>query len=701
MGHNIFKNAGKNRLIESLRAKNDDPFLVKEGKFRFGQLKDSFYYTDWTEQSFLADSSHKEIVSRSFDFSKLQYLALAAMIALMVLLIRASWLQIIKNDYYSLLAEDNRLRAEVLDPKRGIIYTSDLKPLVRNTANFVLYFRPIDLPKNELVRDNLLRQISQILDGGQTATDDIFAATGTAPINIVADSSQFYKLKESLSKVAIGSLESYQSLFVVDNIDYDKAMLIALKLPDWPGVFLSSKIRREYLLPATDGGSTVLGESSFAHILGYTGKINDSELKTLGASYSPIDYVGKMGIEYSWEKELKGIPGRKNIEVDALGRQKKVVNEVSAVNGVNLQLALDADLQLKAEEVANAYLKKANLHRAAVIVMNPDNGEILALVSLPGYNNNLFARGISQKEYDKFLEDINQPLFNRAVSGEFPSGSTIKPIFAAGALQEKVITEVTSFLSTGGLRIGEWFFPDWKAGGHGVIDVKKAIANSVNTFFYYIGGGYGDFKGLGVSGLVKYARLFGLGESTGIDLPGERAGFVPTADWKEQIKKEPWYIGDTYHFAIGQGDVLVTPLQVANYTAAIANGGILYEPHLVSKILGEDNKIIEEIKPVVIRRDFIDTANLKIVRAGMRETVTLGSARSLNALPVSVAGKTGTAQWSTKKSPHAWFIGFAPYDNPRVAIMVLVEEGVEGSTIAVPIAKDILNWYFSNKPNWN
>ncbi|MFA5109083.1 MAG: penicillin-binding protein 2 [Patescibacteria group bacterium] len=699
MGHNIFKNAGKNRLIESLRAKNDDLFLVKEGKFRFGQLKDSFYYTDWTEQSFLADSSHKEIVSRSFDFSKLQYLALAAVIALMVLLLRASWLQIIKNDYYSLLAEDNRLRAEVLDPKRGIIYTSDLKPLVRNTANFVLYFRPIDLPKNELVRDNLLRQISQILDGSQTATDDIFAATGTAPINIVADSSQFYKLKESLSKVDIGSLESYQSLFVVDNIDYDKAMLIALKLPDWPGVFLSSKIRREYLLPAADGGSTVLGESSFAHILGYTGKINDSELKTLGAGYSPIDYVGKMGIEYSWEKELKGTPGRKNIEVDALGRQKKVVNEVPAVNGVNLQLALDASLQLKAEEVTNAYLKKANLHRAAVIVMNPDNGEILALVSLPGYNNNLFARGISQKEYDKFLEDINQPLFNRAVSGEFPSGSTIKPIFAAGALQEKVITEVTSFLSTGGLRIGEWFFPDWKAGGHGVIDVKKAIANSVNTFFYYIGGGYGDFKGLGVSGLVKYARLFGLGESTGIDLPGERAGFVPTADWKEQIKKEPWYIGDTYHFAIGQGDVLVTPLQVANYTAAIANGGILYEPHLVSKILGEDNKIIEEIKPVVIRRDFIDTANLKIVRAGMRETVTLGSARSLNALPVSVAGKTGTAQWSTKKSPHAWFIGFAPYDNPQVAIMVLVEEGVEGSTIAVPIAKDILNWYFSNKSN--
>ena len=698
MSPKFFRIPRNNSLTELLRRKNDDPFLVKEGRFHFGELKDSAYYADWTEASFLADTSHKEMVSRSFNFQKLRYFILGAVILLAVLVIRTFWLQVNRNDYYSLLSESNRLRAEIIEPKRGIIYTSDLEPLVRNKANFVLYFKPIDLPKDELLRDKLLRQISRILSGDDQAVPKTQIDSGAGQISISADNPVFYQLKETLSKVKLGSLESYQPLFVADNIEYDKAMLIALEIPDWPGVFLSSKTRREYLTDSGTSSPVVLGETSFSHILGYTGKINEAEMKDLDDKYSPIDYIGKMGIEYAWEKELKGSPGRKNIEVDALGRQKKIINEVPAVDGYNIQLSLDFRLQQKVEEVTRAYLKKAGLHRAAVIMMNVNNGEILSLLSLPSYDNNLFARGISQTEYDKFLDDPNRPLFNRAVSGEFPSGSTIKPIFAAGALQEKIITETTTFLSSGGLRIGEWFFPDWKAGGHGPTDVRAALAWSVNTFFYYIGGGYGDFKGLGVAGLVKYAELFGLGETTGVDLPGERAGFVPTAQWKEDAKKEPWYIGDTYHFAIGQGDVIVTPLQVANYTAAVANGGTLYRPHLVSKLLSPDNKVVRNIDPLVLRQDFINPSNLKIVREGMRETVTLGSARSLAALPVTVAGKTGTAQWSTKKAPHAWFIGFAPYDKPEIAITVLVEEGVEGSAIAVPIAKDILNWYYSGRP---
>lgn len=702
MSPKFFQMARKNRFIESLRPQREDPFSVQEGRLSFGELKDSFYYADWAEGSYLADTSHKEMVSRSFDFRRLKYFVLMAILSFAILGLRTFWLQVTKNNYYSLLSEGNRLRAETIEPKRGIIYTNDLKPLVRNKANFVLYFKPIDLPKDELVRDDLLRQMSRIIEGKSTSSlpetkaGPVKSGEVGAGVSVMADDATFYQLKEALAKVKLGSLESYQPLFVKDNIDYDTAMLLALRLQDWPGVYLSSKIRREYLSPLATSSSSVLGVSSFSHILGYTGKINDAELKVGGDDYSPIDYVGKMGIEYSWEKELKGSPGRKNIEVDALGRQKKIINEIPAQDGYNLELSLDAGLEQQAEAITSAYLKKANLHRAAVIVMNPNNGEILALVSLPAYDNNLFAKGISQDEYNKFLNDPDHPLFNRAVSGEFPSGSTIKPIFAAGALQDKIITETTSFLSNGGLRIGEWFFPDWKAGGHGQTDVKKALALSVNTFFYYIGGGFGDFKGLGVSGLVKYARLFGLGEKTGIDLPGERPGFVPTADWKETVKKEPWYIGDTYHFAIGQGDVLVTPLQVANYTAAIANGGTLYEPHLVTKILGTDNQVVEDITPKIIRSNFIDPADLQIVRAGMRETVTLGSARSLNSLSVAVAGKTGTAQWSTKKGPHAWFIGFAPYDKPEVAITVLVEEGVEGSTIAAPIARDILSWYFAN-----
>jgi len=698
----------KKSWLNALQDKNSDPFAVKEGDFRFGQLKDSVYYSDWTEESFLSDNGRKETVSRTFNLNKLKYFAYVSFLFLIILLARSIWLQVVKNDYYRLLAEDNRLRAEIIEPKRGIIYDKSMRPLVRNKANFVLYFRPIDLPKDELVRDNLIRAISQVLENGQASSSDIFtknnnSIAGLASDNqtqLVADNAYFYQMKDALAKVQIGSLEAYQPLFIMDNIDYDKAMLIDLNLPNWPGVFLSNKIRREYISPTPDG-SVVSGESSLAHVLGYTGKINDQELQTLGPDYSLIDYVGKTGLEYSWEKELKGVAGKKNIEVDALGRQKNVINEVPETDGSNLLLSLDFDLQQKAEEVTKAYLKKANLQRASVVIMNPNNGEIMALVSLPGYDNNLFAKGISQADYTKFLNDPNQPLFNRTVSGEFPSGSVIKPIFASGALQEKIITETTSFLSTGGLHIGQWFFPDWKAGGHGQTDVKKALAESVNTFFYIIGGGYKDFKGLGVDGLAKYARMFGLGQITGIDLPGEKPGFVPSAEWKQKTKNEAWYIGDTYHFAIGQGDVLVTPLQVANYTAAIANGGTLYEPHLVSKILDSNNQVIKSIEPKIISQTAVDQANLEIVREGMRQTITTGSARSLNTLPVEVAGKTGTAQWSTKKGPHAWFIGFAPYDKPQLVIMVLVEEGVEGSTISAPIAKDILNWYFSPRPGSN
>jgi len=705
MALKIFKRTKNDRLVEVLRDKAADPFSVKEGRFKFGQLRDAVYFSDWTEQSFLSDSGHKEMVTRSFNFSKLKYFAFLVVFVLLVLLIRSAWLQVIKNNYYHFLAEGNRLRAEVIEPKRGIIYTKDFEPLVRNKANFVLYFRPIDLPKNELVRDNLIRRLSRILEGEPAPLTDIFSlatsslATSTdnsSSLNLISDNASFYKIKELLAPIKIGSLESYQPLFIIDNIDYDKAMLISLELQSWPGVFLTNKIRREYLLP-NGRDATVLGESSLAHILGYTGKINDQELKKLGEDYSLIDYLGKAGLEYSWEKELKGHAGQKNIEVDALGRQKKIINEAPATDGYNLLLSLDLGLQQKAEEVTTAYLKKSGLKHASVIIMNPNNGEILALVSWPTYNNNLFAAGISQTDYNKFLNDPDQPLFNRSISGEFPSGSTIKPVFAAGALQEGIINEKTSFLSTGGLSIEEWFFPDWKAGGHGVTDVRKALALSVNTFFYYIGGGYHDFKGLGLSGLVKYSRLFGLGELSGIDLHGEASGFVPTKDWKESVKKEPWYIGDTYHFAIGQGDVLVTPLQVANYTAAIANGGKLYRPHFVTKILDDNNQVVKEINNQPLRENFIDTRNLEIVREGLRQTVTLGSARSLNDLPVSSAGKTGTAQWSTKKSPHAWFTGFAPYEKPEIVITVLVEEGVEGSTMAVPIARDILNWYFRNK----
>ncbi len=657
-------------MIKGLRSfhfwkkiKIDNPFFIQEGRFKYGKIDDFSYKLQWTEDSFSPDVGKKDIVGKAFNYSQIPFLGFFLFIFIFILLSRSAYLQIVKGDYYYKMAEGNRIRFERIEAKRGVIYDNHLRPLVRNTANFLLYFIPADLPQGEEL-DSIFLDISTIL--------------GTSTIE---------EAKSSLKQIRKGSLESYKPLFVADNIEYEKAMFLYLKSAHWPGVVLSNKSRRQYELPA----------KSLSHILGYTGKINQKELEEFGDEYLPIDYIGKMGIEYFWENELKGKNGKKQIEVDALGKEKKILSEEKGEDGHNLVLSIDVEAQKKLEEIITSYLKKLKLKRAAGIVMDPNNGEIIAMVSIPFYDNNIFARGISYKEYQELINNPDHPLFNRAISGEYPSGSTIKPVLAAAALQERIISEYTSFLSTGGLRIGQWFFPDWRAGGHGLVDVRKAIAQSVNTFFYYIGGGYKDFKGLGIDRIIYYYKLFGLGSQTGIDLAGEASGFVPTPEWKEKVKGEPWYIGDTYHISIGQGDLLVTPLQVANFTSVFANKGKLYRPHLVKQILSSDDKLLIEVNDPPVRANFIDLYNIKVVREGMRQTVLNGSARSLQSVPVSVAGKTGTAQWSSKHKPHAWFTGFAPFDKPQIVITVLVEEGGEGSYVSVPIAKEFLEWYFKKE----
>lgn len=681
--------AFSNKSLLEKSEPQENPFVIKEG--RFGALKDAFYYTDWTEHSFIADNTRQaEAVGLTFDLRRLFWVRLVVVVALGIILSRTVFLQIIKGDYYYGLSQGNRLRSEIIEPKRGIIYDRNLAPLVHNGANFVLYVIPHDLPKDEETRDALLRQMVNILEG---VNDKAEAKSAENSLNLVQDSPLFLQIKEQLAAIKSSSFRAYEPFFIADNIEYDRAIRLYLEVNGEPGVFLSNKIRRVYEISAVDNSA------SLSHLLGYTGKISEKELKEKQNQhqYTPIDYIGKSGLEYVWEKSLKGQPGRKDSEVDALGRVSKVVSETTAIDGFNVQLALDKGLQQQSELVLRRYLEKLNLVGGSVIALDPRNGEVLAMVSLPAYDNNLFARGITSEEYQKFIEDPARPLFNRAVSGEYPSGSTVKIVVATAALEEKVISESTSVVSTGGLHVGVWTFPDWKPGGHGIVNVRKAIANSVNTFFYYIGGGYQDFPGLGVDRLEKYLKLFGLDEKTGIDLTGERTGFVPSAAWKKKAKGESWYIGDTYHLAIGQGDLSVTPIQVANYTATVANGGTLYQPRLVKAILDDKNQLIREVPSVVIRGNLADPNNLRIVREGMRETVTAGSARSLQSVPVAVAGKTGTAQWSSKKDPHAWFAGFAPYDDPQIAIVVLVEEGREGSSVATPIAKEILSWYFGGR----
>lgn len=673
-------------ILKYLKPKQEkhsgNPFVVQTGRFGNAQ-SDTVYRTGWTEDTYVAAAKQKqETIGQNFETNKLLFIGSILLLFLLLLIGRVAWLQIGRGDYYYQMAEGNRIREEKIEPQRGIIYDRQMNVLVHNKANFMLYFVPVDLPTGAAL-DQLMNDVQKIV--------------GTIDLTSV---------RQKLAGIKKNSLDAYQPLFVEDNIDYDKAMQLYLKSANWPGVVLSSKSNREYAYatlpdnnnPTAKASSTAQYSISLSHVMGYTGKINEDELKKYGNQYQPIDYIGKTGVEYFWENELRGVNGQKQIEVDALGKERQVINETDAVPGNGLVLTIDINQQIKLEQLLQQELDKIHLQKGVAVVMDPNNGEILAMVSLPAYNNNDFAKGISPQEYAALSKDPNQPLFNRVVSGEYPSGSTIKPILAAAALQEGVITANTTVLSTGGLRVGQWFFPDWKAGGHGVTDVRKALAWSINTFFYYIGGGYQNFQGLGPERMVHYEQLFGLGAQTGVDLPGEATGFLPTPAWKEKAKGEKWYIGDTYHISIGQGDLLVTPLQVAMYDCVFANGGTLYRPHLVKSIVDGATKEISDVKNDSVRTNFISPSNIEIVREGMRQTVTGGSAQRLQSVPVPVAGKTGTAQWSSDKNklPHGWFIGFAPYDHPQIAIMIMIEAGGEGSTVATPIAQDFLTWYFSS-----
>jgi penicillin-binding protein 2 len=513
---------------------------------------------------------------------------------------------------------------------------------------------PSDLPESQSQRETILKNISSILNIEEDKLAEVILNQNTKSVNPVL-------LKE--------------------NANQEQVLMLAEKLAGLPGIFLDNTAIRSY-------------ESSmiFAPVIGYDGKITKEELAG-NPDYLMTDYIGKTGLEKEYEKELRGVHGAMQVEVDSSGNVKKNLGTISPQTGQDLFLNIDEGLQKIIYDKLTALTEKSESKTAAAVAIDPRNGKVLALVSLPSYDNNLFAQGISNQDYKNIIDNKDLPLFNRAINGEYPPGSTIKPAVAAAALSEGTITaETTVNDSSGAIHVGAWRFGDWKT--HGVMNVRSAIAQSCDVFFYSVGGGYGNIPGLGMDRMKKYENLFGFGSPTGIDLLGESSGFIPDEKWKEDNKGEKWYIGDSYHAAIGQGDVTVTPLQLANYTAAIANGGTLYSPKIVNHIRSGDG-VDRFVEPEIIRKNFVNQNVLNIVREGMRQTVTEGSARSLNQLPVAVAGKTGTAQFGSNEKTHAWFISFAPYDNPEIAMIVLVEGGGEGSSTAVPVTKEVLDWYFS------
>ena len=578
---------------------------------------------------------------------------------LFIFLGRSINLQISRGTYYHKLADGNRYHTYTIVSPRGKIFDRNGNILATNIPSFILTMTISGLPKEKKIRDEEFEKISTLVGVQRTDLDLLLT--------------QNIKRKD-------------EHIPVIRGIPHESAMRLSIEIAELPGFDLIASTQRNY-------PSSVL---SLSHILGYAGKISSDEYERLaGEQYRPIDLIGKTGVEQNSERALRGIPGNKIVEINASGSELSVISKTDPTPGFDLILGLDLNFQKYIETRLQDTLMANGAKRGTVIAMDPQTGVIRAMVSLPTYDNNLFASGIDEEQYKYLSEDENLPLFFRGISGEYPSGSIFKPIVAYAALAENVISEHTSFLSTGGIRIGEWFFPDWKSGGHGVTDVRKAIAESVNTFFYIIGGGLDPTVGLGVERIVDYAKRFGFGMKTGIDAPGESDGFLPTKDWKLQVKGERWYVGDTYHLSIGQGDFLTTPIQMAQMTSIFANGGTMHKPHFVEEIQNRNNRT-----PVEIEASQIQSLNLnalKIVREGMRQTVVSGSAKPLQVLQFPVAGKTGTAQSKVDRPTHAWFTGFGPYENPTLTVTILIEEGGESFTAAVPLAKDVFAWWFAHQ----
>jgi penicillin-binding protein 2 len=487
---------------------------------------------------------------------------------------------------------------------------------------------------------------------------------------------------------------------------------------DWPGVLVQIEPVREYIYgPLT------------SHILGYIGPIPESQAQTYqDEGYDPNRHlVGLTGVEYTFENELRGLDGHKLVEVDVAGREVQTVGEPEAVvPGHNLRLTLDLDLQQAVEEILSEHMKSLYKKQGVVVAMAPQTGEILAMLSLPTYDNNEFTGGISPEALKALQEDANRPLVNHAISGQYPPGSTFKIIVASAGLEEQTIDTSTRYYCGGILWLPNRFYPDDPSlaqpfycwihhdyhGSHGSLSVVSALGQSCDIFFYQVGGGYRDhFEGLGEERIGYYAELFGMGARTGIDLPGEAPGLVPTTKWKRVNYSESWVTGDTYNMSIGQGFVLATPLQVLNSAAAVANGGTVYRPQIVREVLDGEGNIIQAFAPDVIRQLPVSQENINTVRQGMRAAVAGSGATAwaIDVPGVAVAGKTGTAEFFIDRNKdglpdrdregnlptHAWFTAFAPYQDPEIALVVFVFGGGEGSGTAVPIANEILNYYFS------
>lgn len=610
------------------------------------------------DDSFI-DEDPELILSQDQPLSRPNLLLSIVLVASLIIFGRLFYLQIVKGSRNFLLAEGNRIRQISIPAPRGIIYDANDQPFVKNVVRYSLVIIPAELPKNDDDRRAIFEKILPITPEKERAQlDNLF--------------------NNRLDYPTINPTE------LLTTVNYEEAINWQIDFFDKPGLVILKEPQRQY--------SNLVG---LGHILGFLGRADRKFLKK-HPEYLLTDLIGKTGLELNYEDQLRGIRGAQQFEVNAKGQLQRTLATIVPKQGHNLRLTLDSELQNVAQRALKASQETAV--KAVAIAINPKTGGVLAMVSLPDFDPNIFLKP-DNEAITAIFNDMNQPLVNRAIAGQYPSGSTIKPLWAVAGLQEKVVHPNWAIDTPPEIQIGEFKFLDWK--DHGLTDIKRAIAESNNIFFYAVAGGWDRMKGLGIERMVKYMQMYNFGEKTGIDLPGEASGFVPTPAWKQKTKQERWYIGDTYHLGIGQGDILVTPLQLLVAESAIFNDGKIMQPYLVERIIDTSGQIIRQIMPKTVRELPIDPQHLQTVKEGMRLTVTEGSARSLNDLldkqnrPVEVAGKTGTAQFGSEGKTHAWFVGFAPWHDPEIGVIVLVEGGGEGHAVAAPIAKQIFQYWFS------
>lgn len=567
-----------------------------------------------------------------------------SVLVIAVLIGRAAYLQIYQGEYYAGLADGNRIRIVPSMAPRGTFYDRNGELLVTNRPGFSVSLLPLTAP----ISDDVIARLSDLL---KVPTVEI--------------------------KTKIAGHSGFNPIRIKTDVTPDIVSIIEEQKSQYPGVVIEVTPIRDYIL-----------RQEGAHTFGYVSEINDTELEKMkDEGYKSGDIIGKFGIEKIYDKELRGENGGQQVEVDVSGKPVQILGRKEPVPGDDLELTIDIKLQQAAEKAVDEQLTQIGAHAAAAVVMNPQTGEILAMVSRPAFDPNLFAHGISSKDWNQLNNNPYHPMDNKTITGEYPPGSTFKIVTGTAALTEGVVTPDEQIFDSG----HHWIIPKGNADGEalGWLNFRSALAHSDNVYFYEMG------NRLGIDRLEKYARMFGLGAKTGIDLPYEASGLVANRRYKEKnFDDGEWYLSETFDAAIGQGFNLVTPLQAAMVMGEIAADGKRYKPHVVNRIIAPDGSVVKDFQPELLSQLDVPEEDIKLVQDGLHDVTKYGTAASsFRGFTVDIAGKTGTAENSQGRD-HGWFVAYGPFDNPNVVVAVIVENGGYGSQSAVPIGRKILEAAF-------